>query len=284
MYKFVHLHRGTEKIAMANRDTARAQQKRAFGRRLRQQRLNMRGPDGRQLYKKISDFTNELQARAPHLEARNYYHWEAGSRIPRDDEVINLLAQMLNTTAEWLVSGPAEEVNAPPLNDNRGRINQTIEIPSIKPFKLPALRYIPVLSASEIRSLLLGNGNLTTMSREQLPAPPHTDAGADAFYYRIPEDDTSMVGGAGHSFPPGTLLLINRERPIQPGAFLLAQQADMPGPIMRQLQAPFPVVPANPRFPFRLIALNPMAQPIVCSAGESWEILGRVVSFTQLLP
>jgi len=269
---------------MADRNlTWRDEQKAAFGRRLKAARKAMKGPDGKPLYKTTADFISALKARQPNMQVRIYYHYEAGGRVPRDDATINLFAEMLNTSRNWLLFGSEEDVNEDSLSEDDAEVNQVIETSQTKPLKPPLLRYIPVLSASDIKTLLLGNGNLTTMSREQLPVPQHVDAGADPFYYRIPDDDTSMVGRAGHSFPPGTVLLINRERTVRPGDFLLAQLGDAPAPVMRRLQSAMPIAPSEPRYPFKLVALNPMAEPITVDADSDCEILGRVVSFTQIL-
>lgn len=269
---------------MADRNlTWRGQQKAAFGQRVKAARKAVKQADGRPLYRTTVDFINALQQRYPEMQARIYYHYEAGTRVPREDETINRIAEMLNVTRNWLLYGTEEEVNEALFNEDAAPVNQAIETSQTKSLKSLPLRYIPVLSASDIKTLLLGNGDLATMAREQLPVPQHVDAGADVFYYRIPEDDTSMVGAAGHSFPPLTLLLVDRERVARPGDFLLALPSGAPGPVMRRLQAAMPVNPAAPRYPFKLVALNPMADPIAVKAEADCQILGRVVSFTQLL-
>jgi SOS-response transcriptional repressor LexA len=288
MYKIVHLGfwKRREAGMTDSNPTWRAGQKAAFGDRLKLARKRMKGPGGKPLYPSAADFIAALTQRYPDTQRRTYYQYESGRSMPKHPDAINRLAEMLGVTRDWLLFGKGEQVNDDALTTNVATINQAIEIPLRKSLKPPPLRYIPVLTASDLKNMLLGNGRRATMSREQLPVSQHIDAGAEAFYYRIPDDDTSMVGSAGHSFPPGTLLLIDPGRIIRPADFLLAQPADAPAPIMRRLQARLPFDPGGlvlRAYPFRLVALNPMAEPIEVNDKADCHIIGRVVSFTQIL-
>jgi SOS-response transcriptional repressor LexA len=266
--------------------TVRDAQRAAFGTRLKTTRKKLKGPDGKPLYPSAVDFIGALEARHPDIQGRMYYNYEAGRNIPAQPDTINRIAEMLGVTSDWLLFGKGKQVNDGDFNQDAATINQAIEIPRGKPYKSPPVRYIPILSASQINSLLSGNGNLTTMSGEKLPVPQHIDAGADAFYYQISDSDTSMVGTAGFSFPPGTLLLIDPGRIIRPADFLLVQLPDADAPVIRRLQGRLSIDHGEPNsriYPFRLLALNPMADPIEVTSSTDCKIVGRVVSFTQIL-
>lgn len=264
-------------------NTWRKAQKQAFGRRLTAARKAMKGPDGKPLYKRTADFIEAIKERVPDARIRSYYSHEAGDRVPQDDATIELYAEMLDTTSHWLLFGTGEDVNDETLKDDAATINQANEVLDINPSKIVAVRYIPLLTASDIKKLLFGNGNLTAMSRDQLPMPQNVAVGARAFYYQIPDHDTSMVSATGQSFAPGTLLLIDQDRDVAPGDFLLAQLADMPAPVMRRLQSAYVLSSDTPRYPFKLLALNPMAEPVIVHKQTECQVIGRVVSFTQIL-
>ncbi len=266
-----------------DRNILRKAQTLAFGRRLTQARKGLKGPDGKPLYRFTRDFIEAIKKRRPDWPIRTYYSHEAGDRVPLDDATIELYAEMLDTTSHWLLFGGDEGVNDETLKDDAATINQPNEVLDINPSKIVGVRYIPLLTASDIKKLLSGNGNLTAMSREQLPMPQNVVVSARAFYYQIPEHDASMVSATGQSFAPGTQLLIDQDRDILPGDFLLASLPDMPAPVMRRLQSAYSLAPDKPRYPFKLVALNPMAEPVTVHNRTECQVIGRVISFTQTL-
>lgn len=259
-----------------NRDrTWRTAQKEAFGKRLDWARREAG-------YRYSSDFIQILKARRGAVRARTYYSHKAGKRVPDDDETIDLYAEMLDVSRDFLLFGAGAEALGYFLTDDGEPINQPVELFAINPFQPAGIRYIPVLTASDIKRLLNGQVNLITFSGERVPIPQDAAAMANAFAYRIPPHDTSMTGRDGPSFTPGTWLIIDPERDVLPGDFLLAWPANMPGPVLRRLQSSHAYIADAPHFPFKLIALSPHADPITVAEPGDCVILGRLISFTQI--
>lgn len=236
------------------------------------------------------------------LAKRTYYSHDVGERVPDDDELIEIYAQLFDVTVGFLLlreaepKGPArgrqpvESVRerlglnsllrpaqmARPVN--HGPVNQVLERHEIKPSQIDNIRYISVLSASDIKDLFIGNGRLRTASRERLPMPPHVAAGPRAYFYRMPSFDHSMVGHAGgDSFPPGTDVLIDPDRAIAPGDYLLCRPAGVETPVLRKLQSTSAYLSSSPHYPFKLVALNPQVAPIFVETAEDCHIDGRMI-------
>jgi Peptidase S24-like len=118
-----------------------------------------------------------------------------------------------------------------------------------------AVRFIPVLSASEIRRLIVtGRGDLTAMSGEQLPVPQTLSASEHSYTYQIPGNDLSMISANGTSYAPGTYVVCDPEAVILPGKYVLAMLEGFDEPLFRIYKA---AKPYSHGVPFALQALNP---------------------------
>lgn len=258
--------------------TWRQDQIRQFGARLTWARRRVGFAKGSDAIKAMQD-----NSRVP---MRTYYSHEAGQRVPDNDEVIELYCSTFKVSRDFLLfgNGPERDEYLASLDlDEAGEINQAFEAPKVRPSQFGPVRYIPVLTASEVRSLFLGQWDLTSMSGDHLPVPQHLRAGPRSFVYQIPADDRSMVSVDSTSFLPGTPVLIDPDEVIMPDKFMLVQPANWPAPILRQLHSSFPYVPAEPRFPLTLRALNPAFQPIVVENDGDCQIFGRAIFAFQSL-
>lgn len=119
------------------------------------------------------------------------------------------------------------------------------------------------------------------MSSDQLPAPAQINAGPQAYTYQIPADDSSMVGNGHRSFHPGDFLVIDPDRVIKPGEFMLVWLPGWTEPALRQLQSSRPIDPVDPHYDFTLVALNPNFAPVKVSDPRDVEICGRLVHSSQ---
>lgn len=236
-------------------------QKQEFGRRLKWARKNAGFKRGKNAWK-------ELKKNWP-LILRTYYSHEAGDRAPDDEGLIEFYAQQFSVSPDFLIlkqqePGYSEGVDDVPIH--------AVEKPAIKS---PRIRYIPLLTTVGIKELLAGTENIST--RERVLVPERLEAGPRAFSYQIPASDNSMVGSEGAWFFPGTHLIIDPDRGIAPGDYLLAYLTDVQAVMFRRLQSSFPYVVSAPRYPFKLAALNPFAEPILIESSAICKILGRMI-------
>lgn len=252
--------------------TWRAEQKRQFGRRLEAARI-------RAGYRKAIHAISAMQERWPDLIGRTYYAHEGGTRVPDDDVTIERYAEFMGVTREFLLFGTGETLASADLNEPLHSVNQPSEMLHIITSQSGVSRYIPVVTASDILNLIQ-TGRLSAMSGEHLPVPAAADAGARAFYYRMPYGDHSMVGTHPPIFPPGIVLMFDPDRELAPNDFLLAWMADKP--LFRRLDSAHAFFPERPIFPFSLVALNVHARPIQVVRSGICRILGRMISATQL--
>lgn len=245
--------------------------KRAFGRRLTEARQAR--------YPRRSHFIAALNAKYPGtITPKGYHNHEDGLRWPVQLGLVDLYAEMLETTRDWLLFGKGKQVNADELKESPAPINQRIESFDINTFKSGGFRYIPKLSASEIRLMLNGHGDPANMTGERIAVAQDIPAGPRTFSYTIPQGDASMVSPSGLSFPAGTHLMIDMDRTVAPGDFLLCWPTGLPVPVLRQLQAAFPLELTALRYPFKLVALHPMAEPITVESASDCEVLGRMIT------
>jgi hypothetical protein len=163
---------------------------------------------------------------------------------------------------------------------NADPINQLSQQSESKASHNPDTRFIVILTASEIRKLSTGKGDLAAMSGPMLPVPDFLNASRHAFAYRIPVDDNSMVGPGGLSFNAGGICMIDPEAPIPPGKYALAIIKGEPEPVVRQYVASGPYAPGRT---FELHALNPAFRPIIVANKSACLFIARVISFVTLL-
>lgn len=211
------------------------------------------------------------------LDVRSYYLYEEGQRAPEDDGLIEFFAWLFEVPLNYLLLEQTEPESSAAIRPIFAPINQHVDNAS----KIVDVRYIFILTASDIKKLAVGTGKLQTMSGEKLPMPRHVAAGPRTFCYKIPPLDNSMVGPAGRSFPPGDYLIIDPDREIAPGDYLLGLPAGFQAPVLRRLQASHSYLAKIPRYPFKLIALNPLTEPIQVNRAEDCAILGRMIFIMQ---
>lgn len=235
------------------------------------------------------------------LKPRTFYSHVSGERVPDDDGLVEIYAQLFDVSMDFLLlrepapKGPSR--GRLPIDEVRQRlglhsatkpssvlehvnhvsVNQVLERDEQKTSHFTDIRYISILSASDIRDLLTGTRKLRTMSRERLPVPPDVAAGPNVIAYKIPIFDHSMVSPEGSGFPPGTRLVFDPDRAIAPGDYLLALQAGAETPVLRRLQSTHAFMAAAPRYPFKLVALSPLAAPIFVETADDCAILGRAI-------
>jgi hypothetical protein len=251
-------------------------------------------------YKRTADALVDVQQCAS-IKLRTFYAHVAGNRVPDDDGLIEIYAQLFDVPADYLLlradapKGPSrgristDEVRerldlntAPkrfpvPRPVNQVTVNQLLENDTHKASQVTETRYISILTASDIKDLLTGARKLRAMSRERLPVPQDLAAGPNVIAYKIPVFDHSMVGAEGDSFPPGIRLIFDPDRAIAPGDYLLALPQGADSPILRRLQSAHAYLPTAPRYPFKLVAISPLAAPIFVETAEDCAILGRLI-------
>jgi hypothetical protein len=261
----------TPKAGLSRSKTWTKEQRAEFGRRLTWARE-------RAGYDKGADALRQVE-QLSHMKVRTYYSHEAGDRVPDDDGLIQIYAQLFRVPMDYLLLRQTQ-----PESDvvNATSINQVTERLEDKSSQITDVRYISILTASDIRDLLTGRLNLSTFSGDRLPVPKHVAAGNMSIFYQIPNHDNSMVGAdGGPSFQPGTFLLVDPDREIAPGDYLVAMLAGTQTPVLRRLQSPYPYVRAAPRYPFKLIAINALVEPLTVTSADDCTILGRMIFIMQ---
>jgi SOS-response transcriptional repressor LexA len=277
-----------------------------FGRRLTASRLAAKsaGAEGDSVPKypfapAVIEDINQLYK----IQRRTYYSHESGSRFPNSGPLILIYAYLFGVRPEYLLlredtytrTGtdalsvdqvrealglePPGDVDEPP----RRRINQAIERLPVYASGVSDTLYIPRLTASDIRDLLTGQLNLSSFSGDRFPVPRHVAAGQMAFAFQIPQGDISMVGADSPPFFPGAYLVVDPERETAPGEYLLCLPVGAKNPLPRRLQSRFPYTPDAPRFPFKLVAASPYAEPIEVHSADDCAILGRIIYVGQSL-
>jgi SOS-response transcriptional repressor LexA len=214
------------------------------------------------------------------IAPRTYYAHERGERLPEQDATMAIYCTVFGVSRDFLMFGTGPEMKEferAQSIDNQSVINQPSKEVARLPSQADALRYIPIIRASEIKQILTGEGTLADMSEELLPLPRQMLAGPRSFAYEIPDDDHSMVGRGAQSFPPGAHVVIDPDQEIKPTRFVMVWLKGWAEPVIRQLQSQRPIIADAPQFPFKLIALNERFEAIECSNADECRILGRVV-------
>lgn len=247
------------------------EQRQEFGRRLSWARE-------RAGYDKASDAIKDVEKRTA-MKVRTYYSHEAGERVPDDDALIEIYAQTFSVPTDYLLLRQSEPESSEPARPrvNLVSINQVLERNNVNASQIMEDRYISILTASDIRDLLTGAGKLRDIPRERLPPPPHVAAGPKVIAYQIPEHDDSMVGPGGSFFVPRAFVYVEPDIEISPGHYLMALLANTQTPVLRRLQSSHPYVSSAPRYPFKLVANNPMVEPLTITSADDCAILGRVI-------
>lgn len=211
------------------------------------------------------------------IAQRTYYSHERGERAPEREDTLQHYCELFDVSRDFLLFGVGNE-SADYQNAESVELTQEINHGNKQerqnPSKFEGFRYIPIIRAS--------NGKIKTdegalaMSEEFIPVSSSLLAGPRAFGYEIADDDDSMVGDAGRNFAPNSFVVIDPDRDVMPGKFVLVQFAGM-DPTVRQMQSSVAFKPASPQYPFTLNAVNPRFEPYLVSKSGDCKIYGRVV-------
>ncbi len=249
----------------------------------------------------LGSFRAQLIGR-PGLSKATVYRHAAGERLPDKDEIITLYEKILRIPPGWLLAGAGESVadlreaeaaikakdRANPAlqkilayldtDENRGNvvpINQLERAPQLTYGKFAQIRHIPVLTAGEIIDLMAGRRTIDEMSIQRfIPVVADTDLGPRSIAHVVRADDFSMTSAGGYSIPPNTELIIDRDREIQPGDFILVRHRSEDEFMVRRYKASQRHGVATR---FTLEALNPSFEPIRVDDPSEYEIAGRLV-------
>jgi SOS-response transcriptional repressor LexA len=169
--------------------------------------------------------------------------------------------------AAALINGDKSATSGVPIN----QLRQHVETNTIHNL---GARFIPVLSASEIRRLITGRGDLAAMSGEKLPVPPTLSASEHSYSYQIPGDDLSMMSATGASFGPGTYIVADPQAVILPGKYVLVMLDGFDEPLFRIYKAAKPYAAG---VPFALQALNAAYDLITVKDAGRVQSIQRVI-------
>jgi len=249
----------------------RRQQAKEFGRRLQWARKKAKYATR----KAAIDSLPDVWCIAP----RTYYSHERGERMPDSEDTLQHYCELFNVSRDFLLFGNGPEIaeyRSAEATESASEINHVPNQVYEKSFLLEAVRYIPIIRASDIQKIISGKEALAEMTKEFLPVSSSLLAGPRSFAFEITAEDNSMVGDSGYSFPPFSHVVVDPDRDIMPGKFLLVQFPGME-PTVRQLKSSRPYQPSNPAFPFILQAANPNFGPITINSKDDCTVLGRVV-------
>lgn len=219
------------------------------------------------------------------IKRRTYFSHESGERLPKDAAIMQY-AELFQVTPEYLRYGTGAEnfeeadegepTDEP--EDEALQVNQLTRQDNFNPSHNTSIRFIVLLSADDIRAISLEKGNPTEMSGARIPLPAFTQAGPQTFAYILPERDTAMVASDGPSFRPGTCLLIDPDRTIMPGDFVLADLKDYELPLLRRYKAARSYAQG---VRFTLEALNPAYETITVDSPKDCLKIGRLILTQQ---
>lgn len=249
------------------------------------------------------DALREASDQPDQIKPRAYYLHESGERRPRKMSRLRLYADTFKVPLSYLLFGEGAEVYEAEARDLAARkrivlkidalkgektvaessrkivpINQDIELIETNTIHNPIDRSRVILTASEIRKLSTGRGDLATMSGPMLSVPDFLNPSRHSFWYRVPAIDVSMAPTSreGHSFPPGGIGLFDQEAKILPGDYVLAYLDDWDEPVMRQYVASRAY---SAGASFKLEALNPAYEPIEIPLKSKCRYIARLVFF-----
>lgn len=249
----------------------RQEQAREFGRRLQWARKRA----GYSTRKAVIDSMPEAWG----IAARTYYSHERGERAPEREDTLQHYCEIFSVSRDFLLFGNGPEIleyQSTEATESVSEINHAANQVYEKPSHFETVRYIPIIRASDIQKIISGKEALAEMTKEFLPVSSSLLAGPHSFAFEITAEDNSMVGESGQSFPPFSHVVVDPDRDIMPGKFLLVQFLGME-PTVRQLKSSRPYQPSNPTFPFVLQAANLNFGPITINSNDDCTVLGRVV-------
>lgn len=197
---------------------------------------------------------------------RTAYAHLRGDRVPAYGSVheyADAYASALGVERDWLLYGKTTSV-----------INHVARSPNGDTSQLTPFRRIPLGVTSQH-----GDAGLRAMTH--VPFPSELSNADDAFIWRIPEGDYSMVGDE-RKLSPGTFLVVEpvNTDEICPGHVILCRPKGFADFIVRMVKAIGPLGVAKR---FELISANPLFDPIKVSSIGNCEMGGRAVFYINQL-
>ena len=161
-------------------------------------------------------------------------------------------------------------------------INHPIKQLELTPSKTLQILYVPILPDGEVSAWLSGGRSFEMSLIKTLPIPDMPNLGPRTWAHVIAQSDFSMTGIGDRSYPPGSILIIDPDRPIIPGDRIVIRPRDVTQWLVRKYQAAWtlPADFANAKR-FMLIATNPSFEPIRITKPDAWELGGRVMASYQ---
>lgn len=293
MYKMYMLNTDPERYV----DALETIESHLLGARLEIARLYVQDADGRRQYPTKQDAIRAMQAASDDPSGfgeRIYYCHEAGDpkrrpKMPR----LRFYADFYGVPLSYLLLGEDAETYETEVREmaaargislridtwansvDDASVNQDFDSIESNPIHNQEPRYRVILTASEIRHLSTGRGDLTAMSGPTLLVPDFLEVSRQSFWYRLPQSDVSMTGQA-QSFNPGGIGLFDRDARILPGDFVLADLDVWDEPVLRRYVA---ARAYSPGAPFKLDALNPAYEPIEVPAQGECRLIARLMFF-----
>ena len=237
---------------------------------------------------------------------RRYYGYESGERKPKMAGLY-IISKVFEVPIEYFLFGTDSEtyegeartlaqraritlkideednhplpVEASPEKDPEdaaAAINYEYEQGKLNTSHNQPVRFIPILSANEIRQLSTGRGDLADMSGRTMPVPDFLNASRHSYNYQIPSHDVSMVAADGISIGPGSVVLADPDAPIFPGSMVLALLRGHDEPMIRKYIA---AGAYKPGMRFKLGAFNPAFEAIEVSKKLDCLSIARIIFF-----
>lgn len=191
---------------------------------------------------------------------RTYFAHEAGTRLPNEARR-RCYAKAYGVSVKWL-SGKDEINQLTNLSDSL----------AMKSSPIREIKSIPIFTGSEIKTLSCG-GKVNMASASRIPIPNGVNISGDACAWMIPADDFSMTSSEGASFPPLSIVIIDRKASWTPGCYVIADVSGHNDLILRRYSASAP----NMKKDFELLALHQDYKIISVDTETSCNIIGRAV-------
>jgi hypothetical protein len=254
-------------------------------------------------YRRAADFADIL-ARDGVVERAAFYSHLSGTKWP-DGKTLSRVREYearLGMPVGWIHDGRGEDVEdlrraLDLLKDDEGKaqirrlfpffplsrteesaVNQQLEESGADSGKISKIRHIPILPDGKIEAWLSGERALDMMAAQTIPILLDGDIGPRAFGYVVGRDDHSMASATARSFPPGTVVVIDPDRPITPGNYVLAKPKTKRIWMLRLYRA---ALEYDGSQPYTLEASNPAFEAIRVADPAGWEIAGRAVKIIE---
>jgi hypothetical protein len=254
-------------------------------------------------YKRAADFAEAL-SRDGVVERATFYSHLAGKKWP-DGKTLRIVREYedrLGMPAGWIHDGKGENIEDlrqalgltkeengkaalrerfpffPLPRTDGSTVNQLSEETVPDSGKISKIRHIPILPDGKIEAWLSGERSNEAMAGKTIPILRDDDIGHRAFGYVVGRDDHSMTSATARSFPPGTVVVIDPDRAITPGNYVLVKLKSKRIWMLRLYRA---ALEYDGSQPYTLEASNPAFEAIRVADPAGWEIAGRAVKIIE---